>query len=129
MRRTNTAQIDVAPASAGRIASYRQEFLSPPLQFRGTPHHRVAPDIAPMTERNELVTLLRLLDEALEIPLPERAVWLEALGREQPAVAQKLAEMLASEERLDRVGFMADFPATPQTRGGLAGRTLGAYTL
>src|SRR5262245_3182298 len=82
-----------------------------------------------MTEPNELVTLLRLLDEALDIPLPERAAWLADLERTQPALAAKLADMLANEERLDRVGFMADFPATPETRGGLAGLTLGAYML
>jgi serine/threonine-protein kinase len=83
-----------------------------------------------MPDRSDLVALLPLLDEALDLPTGERALWLADLRRSQPVRAAKLEAMLGAEERLNRVGFLAEFPETPTVPAlPLAGLRLGAYTL
>ncbi|MGH7628700.1 MAG: serine/threonine-protein kinase [Gemmatimonadales bacterium] len=83
-----------------------------------------------MSDTSELLALLPLLDEAFDLPPPERAAWLADLGRTQPARAAKLEAMLATEDRLNRLRFLAEFPEVPAAPGlPLAGLRLGAYTL
>jgi serine/threonine-protein kinase len=67
------------------------------------------------------------LDELLELPEHDRAVRLAELQRLDAGLASDLAALLARQGALDARGFMAA-PALPPPPG-LAGQTLGAYTL
>ena len=83
-----------------------------------------------MSDISELLALLPLLDQALELQPAERVTWLADLHRTQPAHAAKLEAMIAAEDRLDRLGFLAEFPAVPAVPTlPLLGLRLGAYTL
>jgi len=74
-----------------------------------------------------------LLDEALDLAAAERAAWLEALGKSEPGLAADLERMLAdhaaSEEARFLAGVAAPAAAAADLDAGLAGQTLGAYTL
>ena len=67
------------------------------------------------------------LDELLDLPPAERPAHLARLRVEDAALADELQALLAQEAALDDQGFMAG-PALPPPPG-LAGQTLGAYTL
>ncbi len=67
------------------------------------------------------------LDRALELPLLERARWLESLQGDDPSLAAELAALLGESDDLDREGFL-EGPG-PELRPSLAGQTLGAWTL
>jgi serine/threonine-protein kinase len=83
-----------------------------------------------MADTSELAPLLALLDRALDLPPPERAAWLADLRGTQPAQAARLEAMLATEDKLDRAGFLSDLPEVPAPPTlPLAGLMLGAYTL
>jgi eukaryotic-like serine/threonine-protein kinase len=83
-----------------------------------------------MSDSSELLALLPLLDEALDLLPHERAAWLANLQRTEPARAARLEAMLATEERLDSAGFLADLAEVPAALPfALAGVRLGAYTL
>jgi serine/threonine-protein kinase len=71
-----------------------------------------------------------LLAEALELPPDARTTWLDERRRRDPALVAELEALLASEQELDRQGFMVEgaselFAGQPS----LAGQRVGAYTL
>lgn len=75
-------------------------------------------------DRDRWRVLEPLLDRALEMPVDERAAWLDVLREESPALAAELTALLSSEEAADQRGFLAaPLGASP------AGLELGAYTL
>ncbi|HUF34742.1 MAG TPA: serine/threonine-protein kinase, partial [Gemmatimonadales bacterium] len=77
-----------------------------------------------------LAALHALLDEALELPSPERATWLAKLHQERPEHAAEIERLLAEEAALDARRFLSDgFGAPNHDTAGLAGRRLGAWTL
>lgn len=67
------------------------------------------------------------LDALLDAEPPARAAQLAALRERDPALADELAALLAEHEALGAQGFL-DAGALPPP-AGLAGQTLGAYTL
>ncbi|MDQ6626969.1 MAG: serine/threonine-protein kinase [Pseudomonadota bacterium] len=76
-----------------------------------------------------------LLDEALELPLAARAVWLERLAVAQPDLAAELKALLdadaasAAARFLSIGGVAAPASAAGGEASSLVGQTLGAYTL
>jgi serine/threonine protein kinase/Tol biopolymer transport system component len=69
------------------------------------------------------------LDEALEMADDERAIWLTSLQGENPTLAYQLEILLREHRELSDEGFLEasalELPGGP----GLAGETLGVYTL
>lgn len=78
-------------------------------------------------DRSRWPALSPLLDELLDLPQAERPARLAAIGADDAERAADLQALLAREASLDAQGFMAG-PALPPPPG-LAGQTLGAYTL
>ena len=78
-------------------------------------------------DRSRWPVLSPRLDELLDLPPAERAARLAAMRVDDAGLAAELEALLAQEARLDEQGFMAG-PALPPPPG-LAGQTLGAYTL
>lgn len=75
-----------------------------------------------------------LLDAVLELPVAGRAEWLRQLAAEQPGLAAEVNALLADHAASDAARFLtgaANFPlgAPSFDDAGLAGLTLGAYTL
>lgn len=71
----------------------------------------------------------RYLDQALTLPETERAAWLVSLRQENEEIADRLKELLAEHRELEDEGFLAQSPVPAIAEPGLAGQTLGAYTL
>ncbi|MCA0242893.1 MAG: serine/threonine protein kinase [Proteobacteria bacterium] len=73
--------------------------------------------------------LLPLLDDALELPAPERAAWLQR----QPAELQApLAELLQDRQAIETHDFLAALPALDEpaaSAGPAAGQRVGPYLL
>jgi len=69
------------------------------------------------------------LDQALGLPEEERASWLAALRDRDPALADHLQVLLEEHSALVQDGFLDHPPVPPRDELGLAGRTIGAYTL
>src|SRR5438128_10555233 len=69
------------------------------------------------------------LDEALEMTDDERSTWLSSLQGENPTLAYQLEILLREHRELSEEGFLEasamELPGGP----GLAGQTLGVYTL
>ncbi len=69
------------------------------------------------------------LDQALAMSDDERAAWLRSLGEQNPALAGQLVALLDEHRVLAQEGFLENgrfgLPSAP----GLAGHTIGAYTL
>src|SRR5438477_22943 len=69
------------------------------------------------------------LDEALEMTDDERSSWLSSLQSENPTLAYQLEILLREHRELSEEGFLEasamELPGGP----GLAGQTLGVYTL
>jgi serine/threonine protein kinase len=69
------------------------------------------------------------LDEALEMTDEQRSTWLSALHAQNPVLADQLERLLQEHRELSDEGFLEvsamELPGGP----GLAGQTLGAYTL
>jgi serine/threonine-protein kinase len=59
---------------------------------------------------DDLASLSRLLDEAIDLPPDELARWLKALPAEQQHLREKLSEMLARRRSETHEGFLADGP-------------------
>ena len=70
-----------------------------------------------------------LLDEALDLPVPERHSWLEALRERDPHRAADMGLLLAEHAALDEQGFLAQSLSALARPAGLAGHTFGPYTL
>jgi len=69
------------------------------------------------------------LDQALEMTVDERSTWLSSLKIENPTLAYQLEILLREHRVLSEKGFLEasalELPGGP----GLAGQTLGVYTL
>jgi serine/threonine-protein kinase len=69
------------------------------------------------------------LDEALALSEDERGAWLGALGEHSPTLAAQLAELLDEHRELVQAGFLEKGRFGLPNSAGLAGQTLGPYTL
>lgn len=69
------------------------------------------------------------LDEALDMPDEERSVWLSALRTQNPTLADQLEMLLHEHRALSDEGFLEKNPVELPGSPGLAGQTLGVYTL
>ena len=67
------------------------------------------------------------LDEVLELAPEERQPWLQSLQERDAEMASALQSLLAEQEELQGEGFLEK--SVPRFSAGLAGQTLGAYTL
>src|SRR5882672_8855634 len=83
-----------------------------------------------------LAAVSGLLDQVLELPVPEREPWLQELGKTQPEMEPVLREMLAAREQSDfarvleavpRIG--GDATATVATSALHEGERVGPYLL
>lgn len=69
------------------------------------------------------------LDEALEMTDEERSTWFSAMRAENPTLASQLEILLEEHHLLSQEGFLEERPAEVLASPGLAGQTLGVYTL
>jgi serine/threonine protein kinase len=69
------------------------------------------------------------LDQALAMPEDERGAWLSSLGERYPALATQLAALLSEHRVLAQEGFLENRRFALPNATGLAGQTLGPYTL
>jgi len=69
------------------------------------------------------------LDEALEMTGDERATWLSSLQSENPTLAYQLEILLREHRVLSEEGFLEASALELPEGPGLAGQTLGVYTL
>jgi serine/threonine protein kinase len=69
------------------------------------------------------------LDRALAMTDEERGEWLSSLGERDPALAAQLAELLSEHRVLAQEGFLENRQFAVPNATGLAGQTLGPYTL
>ncbi len=69
------------------------------------------------------------LDQALAMSDEERAAWLSSLGEKNPDLAKQLRELLDEHRMLEKEGFLNKGPVAPPMTPGLAGQTIGPYTL
>jgi len=69
------------------------------------------------------------LDQALAMTDDERATWLSSLGEQDPALADQLAALLDEHRMLAQEGFLEKGRFALPNSTGLAGQTLGPYTL
>jgi len=78
-------------------------------------------------DRWQLVS--KYLDQALALPLNERATWLQSLGNENPSLADELRALLDEHRALADQHFLEDSPVSPASQATPAGQTIGAYRL
>jgi serine/threonine protein kinase len=69
------------------------------------------------------------LDQALAMTDDARAAWLSSLGEQDPALAAQLRALLDEHRVLAQEGFLENGRFALPNSTGLAGRTLGPYTL
>ena len=69
------------------------------------------------------------LDRALAMAEDERGAWLSSLGERDPALAAQLAALLSEHRVLAQEGFLENRRLALPNPTGLAGQTLGPYTL
>lgn len=69
------------------------------------------------------------LDQALAMTDEERAAWLLSLSEQTPALGAQLRELLDEHRALAQEGFLEQGPVPLPGAPGLAGQTIGAYTL
>ena len=69
------------------------------------------------------------LDQALTLPEEERGRWLDEMRRENPALAQQLAELLEEHRAAEGKRYLGTSPALLAESRGLAGQNVGAYKL
>src|SRR5580692_5432530 len=69
------------------------------------------------------------LDQALAMSEDERVEWLRSLGHEDNVLAAQLTELLDEHKVLAQEGFLERGQVSLPTSSGLAGQTLGPYTL
>jgi eukaryotic-like serine/threonine-protein kinase len=83
----------------------------------------------PALSPEEWLVVSPYLDEALAMTDEERAVWMRSLAGQNPTLAAQLTALLDEHRVLAQEGFLErgqfELPNTP----GLAGQTLGPYTL
>jgi len=69
------------------------------------------------------------LDQALAMTDDERAPWLSSLGKQDPVLAAQLGALLDEHRVLAQEGFLENRRFALPNSTGLAGQTLGPYTL
>jgi serine/threonine protein kinase len=69
------------------------------------------------------------LDQALAMTDDAQAVWLSSLGQQNPELAAELAALLDEHRMLAQEGFLEKGSPAWSSAPGLAGQTLGPYTL
>ncbi|MGA8811443.1 MAG: protein kinase, partial [Candidatus Sulfotelmatobacter sp.] len=69
------------------------------------------------------------LDQALAMTDDERTAWLASLGEQDPALVVQLRELLDEHRALAEKGFLENGRFVSPNSTGLAGQTLGPYTL
>ena len=69
------------------------------------------------------------LDRALAMTDDERGAWLSSLGEQDAALASQLAALLSEHRVLAQEGFLENRRFALPNAAGLAGQTLGPYTL
>ena len=69
------------------------------------------------------------LDRALDMPVEERAAWLDALRGEDSGIAADVLALLREHDALSREGFLSTHTSPPLPEASLAGLQVGAYTL
>ena len=69
-----------------------------------------------MLDPEQWRTLSAYLDEALDLPEDERAAWLEALHRRDPALAAEVRGLLDEHQELSREQFLASGPGRCRAR-------------
>jgi eukaryotic-like serine/threonine-protein kinase len=104
-----------ATGKAAHVRPERQQGLIDDLMFRLTP--------------DEWLAISPYLDQALAMSVDERSGWLRSLAEDNPRVAAQLIDLLEEHQVLSGEGFLEkETPEFPNS-GGLAGQTLGPYTL
>jgi len=83
----------------------------------------------PMFTHKQWRRLSPHLDEALDMSEVERSRWLSVLRRENPFLVNQLEALLGEHEALAREGFLEKESLALRGALGLAGQSLGAYTL
>lgn len=78
---------------------------------------------------DQWLVLSPYLDEALALPEKDRAAWVASLRAKSPAIADQLESLLKDHRVLSDEGFLEDRPLELPERSGLAGQTVGVYTL
>ena len=78
---------------------------------------------------DEWQVLSPYLDRALAMTDEERSGWLSSLGERDPALGAQLAELLSEHRVLAQEGFLENRQFAVPNATGLAGQTLGPYTL
>ena len=78
---------------------------------------------------DEWQVLSPYLDRALAMRDEERGEWLSSLRERDPALAAQLAELLSEHRVLAQEGFLENRQFAVPNATGLAGQTLGPYTL
>lgn len=78
---------------------------------------------------DQWLALSPYLDQALGMTEDARAAWLSSLGEQNPALAAQLAALLDEHSMLAQEGFLEKGPAALPSASGLAGQTIGPYTL
>ncbi len=79
--------------------------------------------------RERWAALSPYLDQALDVPVGERASWIAAIAREDAALAAELQTLLGEHDALGRIRFLEQSPSRPFDVAPLEGATFGAYTL
>ncbi|HXP86430.1 MAG TPA: protein kinase [Bryobacteraceae bacterium] len=69
------------------------------------------------------------LDQVLDMPEEKRAAWLATLREQDPAMAAHVQALLDEHRALSEERFLEQGPVPLPVEPGLAGQTIGAYTL
>ena len=100
--------------------------LSPPQHSRGFVNLR---NRCPQLSPDQWQALSPYLDEALGMTDEERSVWLSALRAQNPGLADQLEMLLHEHRALSEKDFLEKRSVGLPGGPGLAGQTLGVYTL
>ena len=83
----------------------------------------------PILSPNQWQALSQYLEEALGMTDEERSAWLFAMRAQNPDLADELASLLHEHRALSEKGFLERHPVGLTNSSGLAGQSLGVYTL
>ena len=83
----------------------------------------------PTLSPDEWLAISPYLDQALAMSDEERTAWLPALGERNPTLLAQLTDLLAEHQVLSEEGFLEKGGFGLPNSAGLAGQTLGPYTL
>jgi serine/threonine protein kinase len=83
----------------------------------------------PTLSPDEWLAISPYLDQALAMSDDERAAWLRSLGERNPTLLAQLTDLLEEHQVLSEEGFLEKGGFGLPNSAGLAGQTLGPYTL